>query len=251
MNLAFAYLVNAVLLTRLPLFLADGPVRGRRVLAAAAVQLAALALLAPAGAVALAAAVIVAVNAAAWLWERGHAAGGLMAARLVALAAFVAGLGVLCSAFGGLGFRADLAALGARAGLYFVLAGVLATIPWRAFHGCLLGALLSLNEANLVVRLVVETFVLRPASGGRQRHALLERREYNRGRMIGLLERLLVFTLVLVGQYGALGFVIATKGLARFKDLDHREFAEYFLIGTMLSIVLAGGIALIVKHAVL
>ncbi|MEK7269347.1 MAG: hypothetical protein AAB215_00230, partial [Planctomycetota bacterium] len=99
--------------------------------------------------------------------------------------------------------------------------------------------------------LVIETFVLRPANAAAQPpHALLGGREYNRGRIIGLLERLLVFSLVLESQYGAFGLVIATKGLARFKNLDDREFAEYFLIGTMLSIVLAGGIALIVKCAI-
>jgi hypothetical protein len=66
-----------------------------------------------------------------------------------------------------------------------------------------------------------------------------------RGRAIGILERAVALTLVLLGQYGALGLVIAAKSLARFKALEDREFAEYFLVGTLASLLLAllGGLA--------
>jgi hypothetical protein len=70
--------------------------------------------------------------------------------------------------------------------------------------------------------------------------------EIARGRTIGVLERALALTFVLLGQYGALGLVVAAKSLARFKALEDREFAEYFLIGTLGSLLLAllGGVAL-------
>lgn len=66
-----------------------------------------------------------------------------------------------------------------------------------------------------------------------------------RGRAIGVLERAMGLTLVLIGQYGALGLVVAAKSLARFKALEDREFAEYFLVGTLASLLLAlvGGLA--------
>jgi len=60
-----------------------------------------------------------------------------------------------------------------------------------------------------------------------------------RGRMIGGLERALALTLVLLGEFGAVGWIIAAKSLARFKALEDREFAEYFLIGTLASFLLA------------
>jgi len=63
--------------------------------------------------------------------------------------------------------------------------------------------------------------------------------ELARGRSIGVLERALTLTLVLLGQYAALGLIIAAKSLARFKALEDREFAEYFLIGTLASLLLA------------
>ena len=60
-----------------------------------------------------------------------------------------------------------------------------------------------------------------------------------RGRAIGSLERGLALTLVLLGDYAAVGWIIAAKSLARFKQLEDREFAEYFLVGTLASFLLA------------
>jgi hypothetical protein len=60
-----------------------------------------------------------------------------------------------------------------------------------------------------------------------------------RGRAIGSLERALALTLVLLGDYAAVGWIIAAKSLARFKQLEDREFAEYFLVGTLASFLLA------------
>jgi len=63
--------------------------------------------------------------------------------------------------------------------------------------------------------------------------------EIARGRTVGALERALVLTLVLLGEYPAVAWIIAAKSLARFKQLDDREFAEYFLVGTLSSFLLA------------
>ena len=63
--------------------------------------------------------------------------------------------------------------------------------------------------------------------------------EIARGRTIGVLERAVALTLVLAGQFGALGLLIAAKSLARFKALEDRDFAEYFIIGTLASLLLA------------
>ncbi|PYP38504.1 MAG: hypothetical protein DMD34_06380 [Gemmatimonadetes bacterium] len=60
-----------------------------------------------------------------------------------------------------------------------------------------------------------------------------------RGRTVGSLERALALTLVLLGEYSAVGWIIAAKSLARFKQLEDREFAEYFLVGTLASFLLA------------
>ena len=59
------------------------------------------------------------------------------------------------------------------------------------------------------------------------------------GEAIGIIERLLIVTFVLVGAESAIGLVIAAKTLARFKQLDDRDFAEYYLLGTLASVAVA------------
>ncbi len=71
------------------------------------------------------------------------------------------------------------------------------------------------------------------------------------GATIGVLERLIVCALVLSGQAAAIGFVIAAKTLARFRQLDDRHFAEYYLVGTLASVTLALSTSLVAQAAIL
>jgi hypothetical protein len=59
------------------------------------------------------------------------------------------------------------------------------------------------------------------------------------GATIGVLERLLVVVLVPAGGPAAVGFVVAAKTLARFKELNKKHFAERYLLGTMTSVTVA------------
>jgi hypothetical protein len=69
------------------------------------------------------------------------------------------------------------------------------------------------------------------------------------GSTIGILERLLVCVFILTGSDVAVGFVVAAKTLARFKQLDDREFAEYYLLGTLASVAVAIATALVARAA--
>lgn len=57
--------------------------------------------------------------------------------------------------------------------------------------------------------------------------------------IIGIFERFITLTFVLLGQYPAIAFIFAAKSIARFEELKNREFAEYYLIGTFSSISFA------------
>ncbi len=60
----------------------------------------------------------------------------------------------------------------------------------------------------------------------------------NAGQYIGIIERLLIFIFILIGQWGAIGFLMAAKSIFRFGDLTRtkdRRLTEYILIGTFLS----------------
>lgn len=68
------------------------------------------------------------------------------------------------------------------------------------------------------------------------------------GKWIGVLERIIVLTLVLLSQYSAIGLVIAAKSILRFNEKDRQEVkTEYVLIGTLLSIGIAILSGLLVK----
>lgn len=58
------------------------------------------------------------------------------------------------------------------------------------------------------------------------------------GTWIGILERLLIFLLVLIGQWEAIGLLVAAKSIIRLKDGD-QKMSEYVLIGTLISISVA------------
>ena len=58
----------------------------------------------------------------------------------------------------------------------------------------------------------------------------------NAGKLIGITERLLVLTLVLLQQYSVVGFIIAAKSILRFSDAQK---TEYVLVGTLLSFGIA------------
>lgn len=63
--------------------------------------------------------------------------------------------------------------------------------------------------------------------------------EVRTGRVIGTLERYIVLLLAVFGQWGAIALVLAAKSIARFEELKQRTFAEYYLVGTLSSMLIA------------
>ncbi|WP_233414513.1 hypothetical protein [Thermaerobacillus caldiproteolyticus] len=55
------------------------------------------------------------------------------------------------------------------------------------------------------------------------------------GQIIGLLERTLIVILMMIHLPQGLAFLAALKTLTRFKQFEHKQFAEYYLIGTLSS----------------
>ena len=68
----------------------------------------------------------------------------------------------------------------------------------------------------------------------------------NAGLYIGWLERFLVITAIMVQSPATVGLILTAKSIARYPEFKSERFAEYFLIGTLLSISLAilGGVLL-------
>ncbi|MEI2666118.1 DUF3307 domain-containing protein [Rossellomorea sp. LJF3] len=60
----------------------------------------------------------------------------------------------------------------------------------------------------------------------------------SRGTYIGIIERLLVVIFIILNVYQGLILLGAMKTLSRFKQFEDKNFAEYYLVGTLLSIIL-------------
>lgn len=58
----------------------------------------------------------------------------------------------------------------------------------------------------------------------------------NAGKLIGVMERFLALALIIIGQYEAVGLIIAAKSILRFNGTQK---SEYVLVGTLLSFGIA------------
>lgn len=253
--LPLLWFLLVVLASRLLLILRDDPLTRRQALGLALVQGAALLTAAPDARLLPLLAVVLAANlAGAWLERRRPARAGLL--RLGVLALVVLAAGFTFAPAQGLAASPALLAAGDWLHRYFLFLPAVGGPGAAGGTGLMLmliGALAVMHEANLLIRSILQlirvvpqtpagddaaaeppVLILPPRQPGEPPQRL-DQREYNAGRFIGVLERILTYAFVLHGQYTAIGLILAAKGFARFKEMDQRDFAEYVLIGTLLS----------------
>lgn len=237
MSLEFLVFANLLLLARLWCLFKDDASTGLVWLGKTAVELAALALLYRGGGAWAAAAFTVAGLNLCGFWAERRARRKDFV-RLLLGAAAIGLFSIWFSPRLGLGFRPGLAGLPARLSGWTVLAPWLELMASLRVQLVVFGLLLVANEANLAIRAVFDWLDLKPRVKSAEDSAI-DVGEFNRGRVIGILERVLLYGFVLQAQYGAIGFILAAKAFTRFKALENRPFAEYVLIGTLLSACLA------------
>jgi hypothetical protein len=114
-------------------------------------------------------------------------------------------------------------------------------IVWWALIAGIYG--FNVNGGSAVVTAVL--WGLRRAQGSDEPRGALQA-----GRTIGILERMLVLTLVLLEQWSAIGFVFTAKSVARFKELENRAFSEAYLVGTLTSLLVAGASGLLLRQLI-
>jgi hypothetical protein len=84
-------------------------------------------------------------------------------------------------------------------------------------------------------------FMIRSLAEGIKSHSPEKASEQlqNAGLYIGWLERFLVITALLLQSPATVGLILTAKSIARYPEFKSERFAEYFLIGTLLSISIA------------
>ena len=69
----------------------------------------------------------------------------------------------------------------------------------------------------------------------------------NAGSVIGTLERIIIVIFFGIKEYGAIGLVLTAKSIARYdKITKEKDFADYYLLGTLISSVIGIVVALII-----
>ena len=247
MNEQFLHLLNFVLISRLVYTFSDATISGRQFAAMVAIQI--VGLLSFDLSLAWWVLLVLMVGQAILFQVIERRSGRSEGIRTISLVVSVLLLSVFFSPRIGLSFNAAL--FGALAGLgqYTTLASAFATINW-ARAGCfLMGFLLVLNEANLVLRSQLRRLNMAPRGkeNNRSGDTGLTQEEYNTGRIIGMLERTIIYIAVLNNEVTAIGLVLAAKAFTRYKEFEDRDFAEYVLIGTLLSAFVAVVVAMVVK----
>lgn len=138
-------------------------------------------------------------------------------------------------------------------------------IVWVSFYAewpAVPDLLLFLNDPDVLIVILAYLFILAPAAvliriltekyqPDRQSRpaGFLEKKEgeeviglKDAGRFIGILERVMIVSFVLIQQFALIGFLIAAKSVLRYSDIKtnyDRKRVEYILIGTLLSFSIA------------
>jgi hypothetical protein len=95
------------------------------------------------------------------------------------------------------------------------------------------GFIFCAKPSNIVIYHIFEAFSIVPKENSDSSKELTLP---NAGRLIGIVERFLVLALIILGEYEAVGLIIAAKSILRFNDTQK---SEYVLVGTLLSISIA------------
>jgi len=109
----------------------------------------------------------------------------------------------------------------------------------------MLGYLFILKESTIFIRLILNSIPVAPETDTPQKQK--DDLELDRGKIIGILERSFYYFLILSNNFSGIAIIIALKSLARFKRLEEKEFAQYFLIGSLLSLAAAAVPAVIIR----
>ncbi len=92
--------------------------------------------------------------------------------------------------------------------------------------------LLIINGGSIIIKLILNKY--------NSLKNQTEEESIKAGGLIGKLERIIILTLLINNNYTAIGYVIAAKSVARFKKLENdKQFGEYYLVGTLLSVLVA------------
>lgn len=105
----------------------------------------------------------------------------------------------------------------------------------KQFLTWLLAVLLIYKPADILIQKILKSY--KPASEMKNNKIITK--DNNTGRIIGMTERTIMLVFLAIGQYSSVGLVLTAKSIARYDKISkEQDFAEYYLLGTLLSTII-------------
>lgn len=102
-------------------------------------------------------------------------------------------------------------------------------IPKAEFISWITALLIIHKPANIAIAKLL--LIYKPKEDNKDK-----KQDNNAGRFIGTLERIIILIFISIGQYSAIGLVLTAKSIARYDRISkEKDFAEYYLLGTLIS----------------
>jgi hypothetical protein len=126
-----------------------------------------------------------------------------------------------------------------------VASGLLAQVEPRFVVVHASGLLLCLADCNLILRKLLDLLKVHPPTAT---VGPVDPATYLRGGLVGAIERLLIYIFAANGAFNAIAFVITAKGIVRYQEIMQHHSAEYVLVGTLLSTLMAMVLGMLFVH---
>lgn len=137
---------------------------------------------------------------------------------------------------------------------YWLEVNTLAIYEWKVIKDFF--DVVGLSEVLLLSWILALLIIQKPANIITQKLLIIykpnnkdidKKNDNNAGRFIGTVERIIMLIFISIGQYSAIGLVLTAKSIARYDRIaKEQNFAEYYLLGTLISTVIAIVTALII-----
>lgn len=100
----------------------------------------------------------------------------------------------------------------------------------------------NVRPCNILIKITVQHYKPKENEGTSSKQS----NSIGAGATIGALERFLITVFFVNNQHSLIGLILTAKSIARFSKLsDDKDFAEYYLMGTLLSVLFVIGLCII------
>lgn len=124
--------------------------------------------------------------------------------------------------------------------LYPIYDSLQLNIPYIQFIKYVFVILLIGRPSNILINEINKKENIKKSCDNKDTIEKKEPEYENAGHLIGFIERVIVVIMIVLKQYSSLGLIFTAKSITRYDKISKEPaFAEYYLVGTLLSLLIA------------